>query len=341
MSLLLSRPPIINQSYSSFELPNMQLESNATEDGPPSPVTHIAVQVELGRIISRVPATVGGIFDNIQAESLKSDIDRWFASLPSAYQETDPDTQWDKEYLYVPLQRRQLHAIGYMTMLLPFKAYLTRIFDTQSTEIDRVRRKTSVDIALHLMEVSRRLFYHVFPLNAKFHLVTFLIFDTATFLCSALIHDKDRTLPRRDDVIQAVGLACSLMSKLAPITKTGAICYPVLSRLAKSLSKSANKAASLIGVEGEISEMGGGQFGPSLELDALSFGDSFSPEPLSSLDSMAAEMFLPASLDPPVPGMETPPVMGVGDLTNLDVGQFNQIWDWQNLDLTLLPSPPA
>jgi hypothetical protein len=115
----------------------------------------------------------------------------------------------------------------------------------------------------------------------------------------------------------------------------------VLSRLAKSLSKSANKAASLIGVEGEIPEMGGGQFGPSLELDALSFGDSFSLESLSSLDSMAAEMFLPASLDLSVPGMETPPVMGVGDFTNLDIGQFNQIWDWQNLDLTLLPSLPT
>lgn len=341
MSLLLSRPPIINQSYCSFELPNIQLESPATEDGPPSPVTHIAVQVELGRIIGRVPATMGGTFDNTQAEPLKSDIERWLASLPSAYQETDPDTQWDNEHLYVPLQRRQLHAIGYMTMLLPYKAYLTRTYDSKSTDVDRFRRETAIDIALHLMEVSQRLFDHVFPLNAKFHLVTFLIFDTGAYLCSAIIHDKDRTLPRRDKIIQAIGLACSLMGKLAPITKTGAICYRVLSRLAKSLLTSANKAASLTGVEGQISQMDDGQSGPSPELDALSFGDSFSPESLSSLDSMAAEMFLPASLDLPVPGMETPPFMGVGDFTNLDVGQFDQIWDWQNLDLTLLPSLSA
>lgn len=247
MSLLLSRPPIINQSYSSFELPNVQLESHAAEDGPPSPVIHIAIQVELGRVIGRVPATMGGTFDNAQAESLKSDIERWFASLPSAYQETNPDTQWDNEHLYVPLQRLQLHAVGYMTMLLPFKAYLTRIHDLESTDVDRARRETAVDIALHLMEVSRRLFDHVFPLNfplnGKFHLVTFLIFDTAAYLCSAIIHDKSRTLPRRDNVIQAIGLACSLMGKLAPITKTGAICYRVLSRLAKSLSTFANKAA--------------------------------------------------------------------------------------------------
>jgi len=319
----------------------MQLESHATQDGPPSPVTHIAIQAELGRVIGRAPRTTGGTLDNTQAESLKSGIDRWFTSLPSAYQETDPDTQWDNEYLYVPLQRRQLHAIGYMTMLLPYKAYLTRTFDSGSIEDDRIHRGTAIDIALHLMEVSRRLFDHVFPLNAKFHVVTFLIFDTAAFLCSAMIHDKDRTLPRRDNVIQAIGLARLLMGRLAPITKTGAICYPVLSRLAKSLSKSANDVASLTGVGGEISKMGGGQFGPSSGLDTLNFGDYFSSESLSYLDSMAAEMFLSASTDLPVPGMETPSVMGVGDFTNLDAGQFDQIWGWQNLDLTLVPSFPA
>ncbi|KAJ5314254.1 uncharacterized protein N7443_001138 [Penicillium atrosanguineum] len=338
MSLLLSRPPIINSSYSSFELPNMQLESQATENGPPSPVTHIAVQVELGRIMSKEPATIGCTFNNTQAESFRSDIDEWFASLHPAYQETNPDTQWDSKHLYVPLQRRQLHAIGYMMMLLPFKSYLTRTFNSESTEVDRGRRVTAIDIALHLMEVSRLLFDHIFPLNAKFHLITFLIFDTAAFLCSAMIHDKDRTLPRCDNVIQAIGLACTLMEKLAPITKTAAICYPVLSRLAKSLSKAANRAVSLTRVEGDISKMGVGEFGCSPGLDALSFGDPFSSY---SLDPMATELFLPASLGITVPGMETPPVMGVGDFTNLDVGQFDQIWDWQNLDLTLLPTLPT
>lgn len=322
----------------------MQLESHATEDGPPSPVTHIAVQVELGRIMSKAPATMGGIcstFDNAQAESLKSDIDGWFASLPPAYQETNPDTQWDNQHLYVSLQRQQLHAIGYMTMLLPFKSYLTRTFDSQSTEADRARRVTAIDVTLHLLEVSKLLFDHVYPLNAKFHLVTFLLFDTAAFLCSAMIHDKDRTLPRRDNIVQAIGLARTLMGKRVPITKTAAICYPVLSRLARSLSKSANQAASIADVESEIPKMEAGQFGPSPELDALAYENSLSSQSMSSLDSMANELFLPASFDLPVPGMETPPVMGVGDFTNLDVGQFDQIWDWQNLDLTLLPYPPA
>lgn len=339
MSLLLSRPLIINQSYYPFELPNLQLECHATDDGPPSLIAHIVAQCELGRIITKVPATMGGTLEATEAEALKADMDKWLASLPPVFRESDPDTRWDEEHNYVPLQRRLLHAIGYMTMLLPFKAFLTKSFSSESSETDRARRATAIDIALHLMEISRGLFEHVFPINAKFHVVTFLIFDTGAFLCSAIIHDKDRSLPQRDRVIQAIRLACSLMEKLATVTKTGAICYPVLTRLAKSLSMSSKSPAKS---DGAISNSGGDHFGPSPDSDAFPLPDTISPEPLSSsLDSMAPEMFLPASLDLPVPGLETPPIMGVGDFSNLDAGQFDQIWDWQNLDLTLLPSLPT
>jgi hypothetical protein len=283
-----------------------------------------------------------GVVDPVQANSVKSDIDQWFVTLPPAYRETDPDTTWDEKHIYVALQRHQMHAIGYMTMLVPFKAFLTKTFDSQSSETDRELRSTAVDIAVHLMDVSHRLFDHVYPLNAKFHLVTFLIFDTAAFLCSAMIHDKDRSLPQRDNIIQKISLACSLMQKLAQVTKTGAICYPVLVRLAKSLSSSSKRTASLPGMSGDVSHLGINVAGPSpeLELDAFPYSESISTESLSSSLGFLGpnEIFLPASLDLPIPGMETPPVISVGDFSNLDVGQFDQIWDWQNLDLTLFPA---
>jgi hypothetical protein len=341
MSLLLSRPLIINHSYYHFELPNMQLECQDSKTGPPSPFSHIASQCELGKIISRMPDTVDGFVDADQAISIKSDIDQWFTSLPPAYRETDPDTQWDEKHIYVALQRRQMHAIGYMTMLVPLKVFLTKTFDSRSSDTDRALRHTAVDIAVHLMNVSHRLFDHVYPLNAKFHLVTFLIFDTAAFLCSAMIHDEDHSLPQRENIIQKIGLACSLMQKLAQATKTGAICYPVLVRLAKSLSTSSKKTA-FANINGSVSNLGVNGAGPSpvLEIDAFSSLGSISTESSSSsLGSLGPnEIFLPASLDLSVPGMETPPVISVGDLSNLDVGQFDQIWDWQNLDLTLFPA---
>jgi hypothetical protein len=342
MSLLLSRPLIINQLYYPLELPNMQLECHGVKAGPPSPVAHITSQCELGKTISRVPATLGSIDDFTQANAIKSDIDQWFASLPPAYRENDPDTRWDEKHVYVSLQRHQLWAVGYMTMLVPFKAFLTKTFDTQNSESDKALRKTAVDIAVHLVDVAHRLFEHVYPINAKFHLVTFLLFDTAAFLCSAMIHDKDRSLPQRETIIQNIGLACSLMQKLAQVTKTGAICYPVLVRLAKSVSTSSRRTAHLAGVSGEVSGLGSSGAGPSpeMKLDEVPPLDAIFAELLPlPMDHVAPnDIFLPISCGHSVPGRETPPVIGVGDFSNLDVGQFDQIWDWQNLDLTLFPA---
>ncbi|CAI7643765.1 unnamed protein product [Penicillium pancosmium] len=339
MSMLLSRPLIINPAAFSYELPNMKLETLDPASGPPSPVSHIASQCELGQMITKDLTTMGGTTDVIETDSIKSDIETWIVSLPAAYQEDNPDTRWDEEHIYVPLQRRQLHAIGYMTMLLPFKGYLVKTFDSQASDVDRARRASAIEIALHLMKVSHRLFDHVFPVNAKFHLVTFLIFDTAAFLCSAIIHDKDRSLPQREEVFQAIKLACSLMGQLAPVTKTGAICYPVLDKLARSLSP--KTVASVDGTTtGDISNTGTMTFNSSPDFDFL---DADNPESLSSsLGLMPANgMFLPTSadLDFLMAGMEIPPIMSIGDFSNLDVGQFDQIWDWQNLDLTLLPPP--
>lgn len=317
----------------------MQLENYAVEGGPPSPVIHLAVQSQLGRIISRAPVTIGGTLDDTQAYSIKADIDKWFGALPPAYQEIDTNTQWDEEHLYIPLQRRQLHAIGYMTMLLPFKMSLVKTVLPNSSNEERARRETAVDIALHLMEVSRQLFDYVYPVNAKFHLVTFLIFDTAAFLCSALIHDKDRSLPRRGEINQAILLACGLLEKLAGVTKTGAICYPVLGQLVRSLSTPAKESALAAGLNSKNSPPKQGDFERAPDPVFPPLADTISPDSLLSLDStMAPEMFFTASSDHPITSMETPPIMGVGDLSNEDVGQFDQIWDWQNLNLTLLPS---
>lgn len=341
MSLFLSRPLIINPSNNPFELPNMLLESPSMIDGPPSPVAHTAAQCELGRIITHVPASMGGTLDAAKAEALKADIQEWIASLPPAYQEMDPDTQWDEDHIYVPLQRHQLHAIGYMTMLLPFKSFLTQTFTSESSDMDRTRRETAIDTTLHLMEVSHRLFDHVFPVNAKFHLVTFLVFDTASFLCSAMIHDKDKSLPQRESVIQAIGLGCSLMGRLIGLTKTAAICYPVLTKLAKGCLASSRNAENLDEFDEGINSLGSDLSNPPPDLGVLSSSDPDYPESMSSLfDSVTSEMFQPASLELPMSGLETLPISGVGDFSDLDVGQFDQIWDWQNLDLTMLPSVP-
>ncbi|KAJ5620680.1 hypothetical protein N7510_004664 [Penicillium lagena] len=338
MALLLSRPLIINPSCYTFELPNMKLEGLDTETGPPSPVAHIAFQCKLGQMIMQeAPGSMSGTLDAAHAKTIRNVIEEWLVSLPPAYRIRDPYTQWDEEYRFVPLHRLQLHAVGYMTMFLPFKECLTKTFRANLSDAENNHREIAVDTALRLMAICHQLFNHVFPVNAKFHLITFLTFDTAAFLCSAVIHDKNKGLPRREEILQAIKLACSMMGKLARATKTRAICYPILTRLAKSCSAVPAEKTSLPNVQDGELRTGTVEAG---DLGDLSFDDIISPESLSGLDSISAPgIFTPADL--PVPGLDTPPMMALGDWYNVDVGQLDQIWDWQNLDLTLLPFPPS
>ncbi|KAJ5291592.1 hypothetical protein N7478_000843 [Penicillium angulare] len=336
MSMLLSRPLIINQSSSAIELPSMTLESEL--EGPPAPVSHTASQCKLGIMIIKTSLFTEDETSPEEADSIRSMINGWLVSLPSAYRETDPDLQWDNTHIYVPFQRLQMHAIAYMTMLQPFKRFLTKTYNKKSSKKDKYYRASAVDIALHLMTVSERLFDQVFPLNAKFHLVSFLLFDTAAFLCSAVIHDQDCSPPRRDEILQAIAVACSLLQKLAHTTKAGAICYPILIKLARSLSKSSKPPS----ITNRTDQMPGQSMNDLFTPPGLGVSSLEDPSPpiswpssLESLDS--GEIFFPASLDYPVPDMETPPLLDISDLCSIDIGQFDQIWDWQNLDLTLLP----
>jgi hypothetical protein len=313
----------------------MQLESLHVK-GPPSPVAHIAALLALGEIITKVPGAIGGTIDTSVAEDVRAKIQNWLAALPPAYRIPNSDTQWDEEYPYVALHRRQMHVTGYMVMLLPFKASLVKSFDSESPKEEQEHRRAAVDVSLELIKLSHTLFGYVFPVNAKFHLVTFVLLDTAAFLCSAVIHDKNRSLPRCEDVIQAIGLACSLMKQLAEVTKIGAACYPVLMRLANSLPRHLNQTSQLddarTGIVDGESDIGG------LHSKLFTLNDAMPMNSLSNLDSTSSEVFIPASFNYP---METMNFTGVNEVPNIDVGPMDQIWDWQDLDLTLFSDVPV
>ena len=55
MSHLLSRPVIINNNNPA-ELPNLRLESPDSQIELPSPIKHMALQCQLGQMISEYPA---------------------------------------------------------------------------------------------------------------------------------------------------------------------------------------------------------------------------------------------------------------------------------------------
>lgn len=331
---MLSRPFIINSTYCSFEMPNVRLESDHIEADVPSPIVHIALQCQLGQALSKIPGVMGGIMTPAIAVTVQQETEKWLASFPPAYRLVNPDTQWDHDYKYVEVQRKQLHTIAYMVMLMPLKPCLTRDVQQDSTSIEKSLQPTAIDIALKLIKAAHQLLDCMFPLNAKFHFAPFTMFDTAASLCSAIIHDHGRCLPQRDGIIQAIGVTLGTLEQSSHSTKTAAICYSVLSKLVDKLSltpeeelilRSKSSDSPLRGVKTPSDSQ--------LTLDAvpsIDFGINNNLQPLGANNS---EMFVPtmpgySSLEP-----LAPPSSGLQELFNVDLGELGQIWDLENLGL--------
>lgn len=333
MSLILSRPFIINTNYYTFELPNLQLESIDTPEGLPSPITNIALQCQLGKAISQIPEVMGGVVTSAQAGAIQRETEKWMASFPPTYSITDPDTQYDRDYHYVTFQRYQLHAIGYMTILAPFKLSLTKDANLDMSDADREIRQTAVQCALKLMDIARQLLEFLLPVNAKFFLATFLIFDTAAYLCSAITHDTTRTLPQREKVIETIASALNMLEHVRS-TKLGATCYAILRKVMSYLPQDVRDTLLHDSTSPESSIEG-----PRTPPVAQQHPDPSSAGHIPDANSVSAPSIPDAGL-PTTMGMgfsdaETvmPQLTSLDDLSNMDLGSLSQIWDWGYLGL--------
>lgn len=335
MSALLSRPLIINDSCCSFELPNMLLENPDAHTEMPSPVAHMVFQCQLRRAVSKIPGLAADTLTPAHASAIQAETEKWLASFPPYYRVIDPDIQWEKECRYVALQRCQLHIVGYMTMLCPLKSCLTSSTGSNIPDAERSLRTRAVDLSLKLVDASRRLFELIFPTTAKFHFAIFLIFDTAALLCSAVIHDNNHSLPHRDKVIEAIGSALSMMQQLSQLTKGGAICYSILSKLAAGLSFSPQERTVFCSLFPANSGIGPKFSETQIHEGTPSPAHVSTPNAVSNLGMHSTGVDTSAFLDIPVPEIGLPQTMSLGDIANFDVGELGQIWDWENLGLNL------
>ncbi|GES59086.1 uncharacterized transcriptional regulatory protein C3C7.04 [Aspergillus terreus] len=324
MSLLLSRPFIINDNYCSFELPNLRLE------GPEC------------QMISKIPGVVGGILSPSQAVAIQQETERWFASLPSIFSLTSPDTRWDTAHNYILVQRSTLHVIGYMVMLLPLKQCLTKTMDADAISIEKSLQPMAVDCALKLLEVSRQHLSYLPPRNMNFHFAPFMIFDTAAFLCSAILHDSSRRLYQRDRAIEGIGLALESLGQSSRHSKTSALCYRILFKLSNSMVLSPAEKR-MAGYKSPHDSIGG----PRTPLD------NQPTESPTSVPVMDDSVHTSRQFGTGMSGMDgfnpfaTPDadtldsgMAGLANIPDLDLGELSQIWEWDNLDLDI-PGPVA
>jgi hypothetical protein len=304
-------------------MPTMQLESGDSKSETPSPMAHMVLQCQLGLAISKIPGVMKGELSATHAISIQEQTEKWFDSFPPAYSILNTNTQWDSKFHFVKLQRLQLHVIGYMMLLMPLKECLTKQFGAHSSSIEKGLQRTAAENALKLLAACDELFRHTFPLNAKFHFAPFLMFDTAALLCSAILHNKEESLPRREEILKAISMTLNDLSRLSERAKTGMICYRILKKLVASLptktrSTESETPQSSIDAPPTLPDMPGiadpMPCCPTTDLSISHDSKVFPPEPLNftSLGTLG----------------------GLGDLCNVDLGELGQIWDWQDLDIT-------
>ena len=348
MGAWLGRPNLIDQKNLSFKLPNLRLDQLNSNPNLLSPFAHMALQASLGRRLNTIMGDAQSV-DALSADeilTIEAELDKFIDELPPIFRLHNPDTSLDAEHPYFVFQRHQLHTVLYVTKLDFLKPFLTRARDDKKTDRDDEFRAMGIDLALDVLEVARRLFDHEFPINAKFHMVVFSIFDTSTILCSAIIHDTQHRLPRRNEVVDAIASSLDRLHQLSLSTKLGASSYAFLYKLVQSHP-----------------ELSRGNENPKRPRKLSSASTrTLEPPPLvhhsSSRDSVATtssvgpsrQATIAASSQPPVTVATEPTLQDVmfdvdeflaqnplGNAAALDMGGMEQIWDWEDLNLHQFP----
>jgi hypothetical protein len=341
MSAWLGRPHLIDQKDASFEFPNLRLEQSASEPNLLSPFAHIALQAHIARRIAPLmgDVQVTSELSPDQVSRALQEIRNFIDELPPVFRIEDPDVSLDEAHPYYVFQRHQLHVVIHIAMLDLLKPYLTRDPKSPKTSQDAKLRKAGVEIALKMLDIARLLFDHEFPINAKFHMVVFCIFDTATTLCSAIIHDVDSVLPYREKAMDAVESALDMLQQLSFTTKLGASSYWFLFKLVQAapmLSQYApiNKRQRTVC----LSKSGSGSeartplpehplpttTAPVTQAEVKSVGPAYNPVPvpeMATADDFAYDMEQFMAQNP------------FGSSSNLDIGGMEVVFDWDELNL--------
>lgn len=325
MSAWLGRPHLIDQKDCSFTFPTLRLDESATEPHLLSPFAHIALQAQLARRIAQHKGDIQ-VIENLTADqvfSIEAECETFIEELPPVFRFASPDISLDEQHPYYVPQRRQLHVIIYMTMFDFLKPYLTRSPKNPKSSHDTDFRNMGIDLSLKLLKVARLLFDHEFPINARFHLVVFSVFDTATILCSAIIHDTDNVLPHREQVMDAIESALDMLYQLS-LTRIGATSYTFLSKL--------------IGASPVLSRWFFNRKRPRIDKPTT---DSHKVEtsqpgfatPAPQTTSTEMEPTLDIANDGISFDMDQFLAVPFGETPQLDIGGLEEIWDWDTLNL--------
>lgn len=244
MSTLLSRPLLIDQDDHTLQIPDGRLE-NMPDPNAPHPLSAVILQAELGLYVSPLFQKLGSDSSVKLTLDIEDALEKWMGTFPAALRDHRPDTRWDQKYPNIPFMRCQLNVIAYCYLLAPLKPYLLGTADREvmGTQLGRDLRAKAVDTCLDLLRASEKFYDLIFPASIKYFFIIFFLFDAATVVCSALVHDTDQppTLPKRGQCVRALRTAQELMDGVAHLSETARISSHLLRKLMATLPLTASE----------------------------------------------------------------------------------------------------
>ncbi|KAK1248446.1 hypothetical protein MKX08_006666 [Trichoderma sp. CBMAI-0020] len=102
------------------------------------------------------------------------------------------------------------------------RSHLMKPMSHASPVMELRSRQQALRVALKYMNGLFKFLRFIFPEDGNYHIIIFLIFDVATLLCSAVLHDSDSSMPTRVTSWEAVQSTLCMLKKLSskvPIAK--------------------------------------------------------------------------------------------------------------------------
>ena len=236
MSTLLSRPLLIDQDDHKLEIPDGRLE-NITDSTAPHPLSSVALQAELGLHVSHLFQKMGTDYSVDLVLEIEDELEKWMGTFPAALRDHRPDTRWDQKHPNVPFMRCQVNIIAYAYLLAPLKPYLLSKADSEimNSQLGTNLRTKGVDTCLDLMRASEQFYDLIFPTGFKYFFIIFFMFDAATVLCSAIVHDTAYNLPKRSQCVRALRTSQELMDAVAHLSESARLSSMLLRKLSSTL----------------------------------------------------------------------------------------------------------
>ncbi|KAF4468905.1 transcriptional regulatory [Fusarium albosuccineum] len=228
----LGRPTIIDHTDIDVEPPSLTLE-----DFSPSPLLHMKLQSELVTDLAARWGAPKNIVSSSEVQEYKRMIEDWIRSFPAVYNVDNPDTSKDYKHPWITFHRFYIHTMAYLMILNPMRSFMAQTYTKNSPDDLLAVRSDAVNYSLKNLDTTTRWAEHVSPRDGRFHFIIFSLFDTAAVLSTAIIKDDDHTIPKREEIVDAVDNSVRLLKRLKAISSTAKTSHDILIKMVQRMPR--------------------------------------------------------------------------------------------------------